>query len=206
MQSRLISAVSEKNLSDRGNQYVDRMHRAATRMKRMLLAVLEFSTVGQDANPAKPVSLQTAVEELAADLEVQLNEAGATLHVDTPHRVEVETTQLRRSLQNLLTNAIRYARPEVPPVIRVSSSAVGDMVQLTVADNGQGFDGNMSERIFEPFQKGAHNHPDSSGIGLAVVRRVAELHGGEAWAEGKVGEGATFHLTFPAAVAQEDAA
>ena len=105
---------------------------------------------------------------------------------------------MRQVLQNLVANALKFVRPDVPPVIRVGCEVEGEYVVLTVADNGIGFDNAFKDQIFTIFQR-LHGRLEyeGTGIGLATVRKIVERHGGEIDADGREGEGATFIVTLP---------
>ena len=110
---------------------------------------------------------------------------------------------MRQLVQNLLSNALKFRKPDVPPVVRISARAYDDendeqWVELRVADNGIGFDRKYLQRIFGIFQR-LHGRMEyeGTGVGLAVCRKIVERHGGEITAESQFGEGATFIVTLP---------
>jgi signal transduction histidine kinase len=133
--------------------------------------------------------------EVRADLRPRLDEAGATLAVDDLPEVQGDARQLRRVLQNLVANAIKF-RAEAPPRIDVSAAEGQDGWMVTVADNGRGVAAKDSARIFGMFSR-AHHDLEGSGIGLAVCRRVIEAHGGRLWVEPVDGGGSAFRFTLP---------
>ncbi|HIH04194.1 MAG TPA: nitrogen fixation protein FixL, partial [Methanoregulaceae archaeon] len=101
---------------------------------------------------------------------------------------------------NLIGNAIKYRRPDVPLEIRISASRVNGMVEFAVADNGIGIEAEYFDRIFEMFRRlHTHDKYSGTGVGLAIVRRIVERHGGTVRVESRPGEGSTFFLTLPAA-------
>jgi signal transduction histidine kinase len=109
---------------------------------------------------------------------------------------------MRQLLQNLVGNALKYRSPARPPRVLVDASRVdlpgGPYWRLRVSDNGIGFDDAHRERIFVPFQRlHARAEIDGTGIGLAIVRRIAERHGGAVEARGRAGEGAEFLVLLP---------
>jgi signal transduction histidine kinase len=111
--------------------------------------------------------------------------------------VVAERTRLQQVLQNLLSNAVKYMdKPEGR--IRVGCSAMDDKWRLYVADNGPGIEERHFEKIFQLFQTLApRDRVESTGVGLAVVKKIIEMYGGEIWVESKVGEGSTFFFTLP---------
>ena len=133
--------------------------------------------------------------EVAEDLRASLDEAGATLEIGELPEVEGDPRQLRRVLQNLLGNAVKY-RGEAPP--RVESRALRDSQEwvITVRDNGLGVDPDKASRIFEMFSRD-NDATDGVGIGLAVCRRIVEAHGGRIWVEPAEGGGSAFRFTLP---------
>jgi signal transduction histidine kinase len=112
----------------------------------------------------------------------------------------VDPAQVERIVENLVTNAIRYTPPETP--IWVSASGGADGVLIAVEDAGPGIDPALRESIFEPFRQGSEviKHSPGVGIGLSLVARFAELHGGRAWVEERDGGGASFRVHLPSSV------
>ncbi len=108
--------------------------------------------------------------------------------------------QLEQVFSNPVNNAIKYGRPGVPPAIRIRGRRVGPMVEFAVADNGIGIEPEHFDRIFEMFRRlHTKDEYDGTGIGLAVVRKIVERHGGTVQVESMPGEGSTFSFTLPAA-------
>jgi signal transduction histidine kinase len=112
-----------------------------------------------------------------------------------------DEAQIRRVLQNLVSNALKFHRKDVPLVVRVFSESSQDgRCVITVADNGIGFDDQYAERIFGAFQR-LHGRSayEGTGIGLSIARKIAWRHNGDITAHGVPDEGATFRLTLPLA-------
>jgi len=119
-----------------------------------------------------------------------------------------DVSQLRQLFQNLIANALKFARPGVPPVVRVSATPFRSLVgrtaptgggwRIEVADNGIGFEAEYVERIFELFQRlHARNVYEGTGLGLAIVRKIVLRHGATITANGQPGAGATFVIDWP---------
>lgn len=207
---RLTSQCGEA-LGMRGCDYLARMQQAAARMQTLITDLLAFSRVTTKAQPFSTVDLTQVAQEVIGDLEVCLEQVGGSVVVAPLPTIEADPVQMRQLLQNLLGNALKFHRPEVPPVVKVSSDglprraadATNPMAcprwyQLSVEDNGIGFDEKYLDRIFAPFQRlHGRSEYEGTGIGLAVCRKIAERHGGSITARSTPGQGATFIVTLP---------
>lgn len=128
-----------------------------------------------------------------------MDSAGATVTYDSLPTVMADADQLQRVFQNLISNAIKFRNPDVPPEIRISACPLNGMVQFSVADNGIGIEPQYFDRIFVIFQRlhGVDKY-EGTGIGLAIIKRIIERHGGRIWVESEPGKGSTFFFTMPA--------
>jgi signal transduction histidine kinase len=171
---------------------------SVARMRSLLQALLDMSRLRSDAAPHEPVSLGDVVDRALANLEVALADSGAEVDVGRLPEVRGSRDQLVQVVQNLVGNAIRYRSPERPLVIRISASRAPGTWEVRVADNGIGIPAEHRERIFGMFRR-LHGRDEYGGlgVGLAVCRRVIELHGGRIWVEDSPGGGATFGFTLP---------
>jgi PAS domain S-box-containing protein len=191
-------------LGDQGRDYLDRMKGASRRMQTLITDLLTFSRVTSRAQPAVPTDLGMVVKDVLGDLELRLEETGAEVTVGELPTVEADPLQMRQLFQNLIGNALKFRRQDVPPRVRVQAEAVTgpereNVWRLSVADNGIGFDPEQQERIFGVFQRlhGRQSY-EGSGIGLALCRKIAQRHGGTLTASGRPGEGAIFEIVLPA--------
>ena len=177
---------------------LQRLQGAAMRMSVLIRDLLALSRITSRRERFVPTSLGETVDGVVADLELIIADTGTTVDVGPLPTIEADATQMRQVFQNLIQNAIKYRRPDVPPVVTIRCARIDDgTVAITVADNGRGFRDADAERIFAPFQRLVGRSVEGSGIGLAIVRRIAERHGGTATASGTPGDGATFTLTLP---------
>ncbi|HZW05124.1 MAG TPA: ATP-binding protein, partial [Anaerolineaceae bacterium] len=111
-----------------------------------------------------------------------------------------DPNQLRQLLGNLVGNALKYHRPDTPPVVKVYAQRFPDRVQIRVEDNGIGFDPSNAEQMFQPFQRlVGRSQYEGTGMGLAICRRIVERHGGTIAATSRPGEGSVFTVTLPVA-------
>jgi signal transduction histidine kinase len=164
------------------------------RAQELIKAVLVYAQVGELSHERVP--LGDVVAGVAEDLRPALEPAGATLRYGELPEVEGDASQLRRVLQNLVGNAVKF-RSEAPPVVEVSAERGSREWIVTVSDNGVGVPPGQVSRIFGMFAR-AEPGADGTGIGLAVCRRIVEAHGGRIWVEPRRRGGSDFRFTLPA--------
>jgi PAS domain S-box-containing protein len=173
---------------------------SVARARRMVDNLLTLSRVGSSEAQAQPVDLRAEVESALGDLSEAIAEASATVTLDIePVVVRAERSQLSRLIQNIVSNALKYRKPDVAPSIAVRSERVAPgRVLLAVSDNGVGFDQDLAHEIFQPFKR-LHNAgvAPGSGIGLAICKAIADRNGWTLTARSRPGEGATFEVTLP---------
>ncbi len=185
-------------LTEDGRGYLRRMSRAGERMQMLIDDLLKFSRVATHAQPFVDVDLETVVRESIDDLEAVVAESGGTVHVGDLPVVRADQAQMRQLMQNLLSNALKFRRDGVPPEVRVDGRVRDRFVEISVSDNGIGFDPRYASRIFRVFERlhGRDAYP-GTGIGLALCRKIAERHGGGITAESVPNEGSTFTFSIP---------
>ncbi|MDX2156630.1 MAG: PAS-domain containing protein [Hyphomicrobiaceae bacterium] len=195
-------------LPDEGRMFIERMQDAAGRMRRLINDLLSYSRVTSKTKPFGQVDLARILGEVLGDLQVRIDETGAEIRSEGLPTIEADATQMRQLIQNLLSNALKFKKADVKPVITVSARAgetiaAGPLlvpsVVLTIADNGIGFDNVYKDQIFKIFQR-LHGRLEyeGTGVGLATCRKIVERHLGTIDADGRSGEGATFTIILPA--------
>jgi signal transduction histidine kinase len=172
---------------------LDLMRASTERARGLIDGVLAYARAGE--LETEPVDLGALMDDVAADLRPRLEEAGATLEVGALPEVRGDARQLRRLLQNLVGNGVKF-RGKQAPRVTVSAHAGTESWVVTVADNGVGVAPEDAGRIFGMFARASRDH-DGTGIGLAVCRRVVEAHGGRIWVEPADGGGSAFRFTLP---------
>jgi signal transduction histidine kinase len=172
---------------------LDLLRGSTERARELIDGVLAYAHAGE--LELAPVGLPALMDEVAADLRPRLDEADATLEVEELPEVRGDARQLRRLLQNLVSNAVKF-RGDDPPHVTVSARAGRDGCVVSVEDNGAGVAAEDAARIFGMFARASGDH-DGTGIGLAVCRRVVEAHGGRIWVEPRDGGGSAFRFTLP---------
>ena len=183
--------------------YLERMQKAAARMQTLINDLLTFSRVTTKASLFKPVDLGEVAHAVINDLESLIEKVQGRVEIDKLPVIDAEGLQMRQLLQNLIGNALKFRRPEVPPVVTVAAEKITapdgqELCRLTVSDNGIGFDEKYLDRIFTVFQRlHTRGEYEGTGMGLAIVRKIALFHGGDITARSKPGHGAAFIVTLP---------
>ncbi|MEX2289076.1 MAG: ATP-binding protein [Mycobacteriales bacterium] len=184
-------------LDERGSRYVFHIVDGAARMRRLIDDLLEYSRFLRSDRDRSAVDLEEVARRVVAELGVDAVEVGE-LPVVWSDAVSVTGV-----LQNLISNGLKFHRPDVAPRVVVSATVRGGWVDLVVDDNGIGIETQYRERVFRMFQRlHARDDYEGTGIGLAIVQQVAESHGGNAWVEDSALGGSRFGLSLPVAPGQ----
>jgi light-regulated signal transduction histidine kinase (bacteriophytochrome) len=193
-----LTVTDADQLSDKGRDYLERANAAAERMQRLIEDLLKFSRVATHGRPFEPVDLQEVVRGVLDDLELEVERSGAVVRVGDLPTIDGDEPQLRQLMQNLISNALKFRREDVAPELEIGASTGEGSVEITVRDNGIGFEPQYSGRIFRVFERlHGRSRYTGTGIGLALCRKIAERHGGTIVADGEPGAGATFTVTLP---------
>jgi PAS domain S-box-containing protein len=192
--------------------YLQRMQKAASRMQNLINDLLTFSRVTTKAQPFKQVNLARLAEEVAEDLEGRIEITKGRVELGNLPVIDAEPLQMRQLIQNLIGNALKFRRPDAPPVVKIDAKiysgvlpeapaniAAQSLCELTVSDNGIGFDEKYLDRIFNVFQRlHTRNEYEGTGMGLAIARKIVIYHGGHITAKSAPDKGATFIVNLPA--------
>jgi signal transduction histidine kinase len=200
-----LAAKYADTLDDRGCDYLNRMQSAANRMQNLIDGLLTFSRVTTKANPVEPVDLNTLASDVIGDLETRVEQTGGRIEVDNLPTVKADPLQMRQLMQNLIGNALKFFRENEPPVVKVQGEMIYDsegdgseVCQITIEDNGIGFEEEYAERIFDVFQRlHGRQQYEGTGIGLSICKRIVERHKGKIIAKSSPGKGASFIVTLP---------
>lgn len=199
-----LKAKCEGMESTEVRDYLERMQGAAARMRTLINDLLAFSRVIRSSEPFVPVNLEEITREVIGDLEVRIERRHAQVEVEKLPTVEADPMQMRQLMLNLISNALKFQPAEGTPVVKVSgrllTSIAGEpLCEITVQDNGIGFDEKYLEKMFAVFQRlHGRSEYEGTGVGLAVCRRIVDRHHGTITARSKPGQGATFLVTLPA--------
>ncbi len=200
----LVKKFSE-SINATGQDYLTRMQNAAARMQNLVTSLLSYSRTTTRQEPFKLTPLRESVEEAISNLEVLIEKKGALVEVAELPTIEADRVQMVQLFQNLIGNALKFQRENVPPHVKISSQPEEKRerenrwgYEISVQDNGIGFDEAYLDKIFMPFQR-LHGRSEFGGVGmgLAIAKKIAERHGGQISAKSAPGKGATFVVTLP---------
>jgi signal transduction histidine kinase len=195
---RLLQRRYRGKLDTDADEFIGYAVEGADRMQRLVNDLLGYSRVGRHGTSFELLPAAKIVEIALQNLNSAIEESGAQIVLGDLPVVAGDPTQLVQLFQNLIGNAIKFRGDNVP-AIRIGATPVDEnWVEMTIADNGIGIEPAFVDRVFLIFQR---LHPrgayDGTGIGLAVVKKVVENHGGRVWIEPQPGPGTCFHFTLP---------
>lgn len=200
----LLLENSGDKLDEAGRRYAENVRRAATTMRELIDDLLEYSRLERREAELLPVDLRALADSILQERQAQIEQGRVQVELDLAlPAIVADRAMLRAALANLIDNAIKFSRDATPPRITVRGREDNGQFVVTVQDNGIGFDMEHEKRIFEIFQR-LHRADEfeGTGIGLSIVKRAIEKHGGHVTAHGVPGGGATFTLTLPKGKAQ----
>ena len=196
--AKLIDRRYKDLLDDAGREYLGFIMDAAQRGTTLVQDLLEYAELGTQLSDLEVVNLQQTALAVRHTVDARLQEAGAELHIDSLPEVVATQTWARQLLQNLVSNALKFQRPGVKPVVRISAKSDVFGHEIRVADNGIGIAPEDVERVFGVFERLVKREDyEGNGIGLALCRRIMQKVEGDIRLESTVGEGTTFILWFP---------
>lgn len=180
-------------------EFIQAIKRSSARMTLLIDRLLEYSSVGREHKEFASVVLSQIVKEVSENLKASIETAKATVYIDSElPTVKGDASLLAQVFQNLLSNALKFRDPIRKTEIHINGQLKEDHWLISIRDNGIGFDPKENENIFSLFKRlDGIKLQTGSGIGLATVRKVIEIHGGTVWAESQLGVGSTFYFTLP---------
>jgi signal transduction histidine kinase len=195
----LLNKRDQSALDDKSRHYLEVISSAAVKMGALIDDLLEFSRMGRAEMLTSRIDMAALVRKVIDELSSQTAGRNIVWEIEPLPVVAGDAAMLRLALLNLIGNALKFTRAQSPAVIGIGA-ATGhpDEIDFFIRDNGAGFDMRYVEKLFGLFQR-LHDPEqfEGTGIGLANVQRIVRRHGGRAWAEGKVGGGATFWFSLP---------
>jgi len=197
--SRLLRRDHGDGLAREGRYFLDRIEQAGRTMESLIHDLLELSRIGRTEAAKSLIDPRSVLAPLYAEFKPRLDQEGVSLELpENPPLLMCNRTRLYQLFSNLVGNALEHMGSVERPTIRVEVRTLQDAHQITVSDNGKGIDPAHHGRIFEIFQSLGPRKDGrrGTGIGLAIVKKIVETHGGRVWVESDLGKGARFHLTL----------
>jgi two-component system sensor kinase FixL len=201
-----LKTKAKDELKAESLDYVDRIQSSAKRMQVLINDLLTYSRITTKARPFEVVSLKQILSQVISDLEIRIEQSKGHIDFGDLPNIEADPTQMYQLFQNLISNALKFHKPDEHPIVRIETKIFaesplghsGPACQISVTDNGIGFDEKYLDRIFTIFQRlhGRHEF-EGTGIGLAVCRKIIDRHSGFLTARSTLGEGASFIVTLP---------
>ena len=194
----LTRARYKDQLDEGGHESLQQASANLERMSELVDAVLTHARVGRDAiRSQEPVACEAALQTALSNLGLEIQKSAAEITNEPLPEVHVRFEPLTQLFQNLISNAIKYRRPDLPPRLQIKAEREANSWRLSFQDNGIGIAPEYQNRIFRPMQR-LHGHEISgSGIGLATCKKIVERAGGRIWVESAEGQGATFFVVLP---------
>ncbi|GEM_PF-2335073 len=188
------------SLDTKAVSLVDRMQGASMRMGTLIDDILRFTKAGAEADPLVPVELSGVLTEVVSDLEVRIRKMEAAVEVRALPRVLADRAQVRQLFQNLVANAVKFAKKGEKPRVEVFGDGEEDgFAVIAVRDHGIGFEAKHADKIFKPFERlNRRDQYDGSGLGLAICAKIIARHSGSIRVESEPGAGTTFRVLLPA--------
>ncbi|MCE3227974.1 MAG: hypothetical protein K0S32_2525 [Bacteroidetes bacterium] len=183
-------------LDENSDRYLSAILKSTARMQLLIKDMLDYSRLGHDHQLCK-LDCNQLVQEVLQEMNLLIEETKTKLIIDELPVMDCYN-ELKLVFQNLISNAIKFRKPDTQPIITISVKKDDSTFTFSVKDNGIGIEKNYYERIFVIFQR-LHNQKEfpGSGIGLAHCKKIIEMHGGEIWVESEPGRGSTFYFTIP---------
>jgi PAS domain S-box-containing protein len=214
----LLQSHSSQGLDEHGKHYIERMQAASGRMQSMLDGLLAYSRITTQGQAFKQVDLNQIAADVLLDLEMRLAQTDGRVEIGELPSIEADPVQMLQLFQNLLGNALKFHRPDVPPVVRVwaripdsdPGSQTADsgqkdttgghptQIEILIEDNGIGFEPSDRKRLFQPFHRLIDRSTyEGTGMGLAICRKIVERHGGSIIATSTPSQGSIFIVLLP---------
>ena len=196
--AKLLQKRLEGQLDEKSHEYMQFIYTSSNKMERLIDDLLSYSRLGREGMPKREVNLSWLLKESLDEISEVTEGRDIEWKLGELPSVYGEPSMLKLVLVNLISNAVKFTSSRARAEIEIGCRQDGNEDVCFIKDNGVGFNMDHSDRLFGVFQRlHTQNEFEGTGIGLANVRRIIALHGGRTWAEGSVGQGATFYFTLP---------
>ncbi len=196
--TQLIERRYKDKLDSDADEFIEYIVEAAKRMQTLINDLLNYSRVATMKKEFEIIDLEEVIVSVLNNLNTAIYENDAEVTCEDLPKIMAEPGQMIQLFQNLIGNAIKFRKPEVPPKIGIKAHKNKNECIFSVQDNGIGMEPQYAKRIFTIFQRlHTKEEYEGTGIGLAISKRVVEIHGGRIWVESEPGKGSTFYFTIP---------
>ena len=198
----LLLNNSGVDFNEISKKYISKVDQSAQRMQTIIEGILAYSMLDKKAQPVENINLDQIIENIKIDLELIIEEKGAILIKNELVDIQGAPILIQQLFYNLIHNALKFSKADQPPRVTLSSVIIKkddrDFVQVSIKDNGIGFDSGHYEKIFNAFERlHSKDEYEGNGLGLALCRKIVQRHGGTITATGKKDAGAEFIVTLP---------
>lgn len=196
--SQMLEDAFGDQMDVKSTKLLGNIKRNAFKMDTLIDDLLAFSRLGRKSVQKQTINVTELMQQTYTEIQTPLQKG--ELIIATLPNIEADYNLLKQVVINLISNAIKYSSKVEHPIIQIGSTKKDGRIIYFIKDNGAGFDMEYSDKLFGVFQR-LHSTKEfeGTGVGLAIVKRIIEKHGGSVWAESKVGEGATFYFSLPIA-------
>ncbi len=203
--AQLLENRYREQLDAKAHQFIERIISGSLRMQQLIDDLLQYSRIGRMAQVMEPVNCEQVLSKALANLETEIHETQSLITHDPLPAIAGNSRGLLQLFQNLISNALKYRRQDISPCIHISASLKEDVWVFSIQDNGIGMETKHLGRIFQIFQR-LHSEKEypGTGIGLAICKKIVELHGGTIWVESCPLQGSVFYFSILAQKAQDD--
>ena len=193
----LLSKEFDGHLNENASEYIRLITHTSERMSKLIKDLLDYSRVGQELT-IEEVDCNKLVASVLSDMSAFIMRNNAVIETGDLPAVFSSPTELRQLFQNLISNAVKFQKPDVQPRVVIKAVLKGKQWQFSVSDNGIGIDKESQEKIFQIFTR-LHSRAEyeGTGIGLAQCQKIIDTFGGRIWVESQPGSGSTFYFTLP---------
>ena len=189
----------DESMGEQGKKVVNRIEERIDKMNTMINAVLEYSRIGRLPIVFKNINAEILISEIIADLEIEKNKYHCNITIGALPNMTGDPIMIAQIFNNLLNNAIKYSQFSPEPQITIEGKIDEDQIIYSIRDNGVGIAPENFEEIFGLFNRMENaKNVEGTGVGLAIVKRIIEKHGGKIWAESELGKGSVFYISFNA--------
>ena len=193
LEQRLANTLKDKD----ANYELERIVDASSRMSDLIKSLLELSRYSKHKITKQKLSFSELLTMAKQDLERRIEETGAQIQLADDFELQIDPMAMAHLLNNILSNSMLYAKPNVPPKITITHSYDGHLHTINIHDNGRGIAEDKLERMFEPFARFADRGTPGYGMGLAICKQVVNAHGGKIYGQCTPGDGLTLHIEIP---------